>query len=70
VVPKAIRERLRLLGGGEIEIVERGGVIEMVPVPAEVEIVDRPGGAVAVATEPLPPLTDVEVQATIDESRR
>lgn len=69
-MPKAIRERLRLLGGGEVEIIERGGVIEMVPVPADVTVVEGPDGPVAVAVEKLPPLTDAEVQAAIDESRR
>jgi AbrB family looped-hinge helix DNA binding protein len=70
VVPKPIREHLRLLGGGELEITERGGVIEMIPVPADAEVVDSPEGPVVVAAEPLPALTDAEVQEAIDESRR
>jgi len=70
VVPKSIRDRLHLLGGAELEIVERGGVIEIVPVPAEVEIVEGAHGPVAVALSNLPPLTDAEVSATIDDLRR
>lgn len=70
VVPKAIRARLRLLGGGEIEITERDGVIEMVPLPARVELIEGSEGPVAVAVDVLPPLTDEDVQATIDAVRR
>jgi AbrB family looped-hinge helix DNA binding protein len=70
VVPKAIRERLRLLGGGEVDIAERDGVIEIVPVAAAVEIVDGPGGAVAAPVDDLPPLTDEQVLAAIDATRR
>ena len=70
VVPKAIREHLRLLGGGELEITERGGAIEMVPVPADVEVVHSAEGPFAVPTEPLPVLTDAELLAAIDASRR
>ena len=70
VVPKAIRDRLRLLGGAELDIVERGGVIEIVPVPADVTIVDGPHGPVAVSIDDLPPLTDAQVRSTIDEQRR
>lgn len=70
VVPKSIRERLGIDAGGEVEIVERGGVIEISPVAAAVDVVDRPGGPVAVARQPLPPLTDDDVLETIDRSRR
>jgi AbrB family looped-hinge helix DNA binding protein len=70
VVPRAIRERLQLLGGGQVEIIERAGVIEIVPVPAEVEIVDTDEGPVAMPLGSLPALTDAEVLAAIDESRR
>ena len=70
VVPKALRERLHLLGGGEVEIVERAGVIEIVPVPADVDVVEGPGGPVAVARGAMPPLTDDVVLAAIDGSRR
>lgn len=70
VVPKVMREHLRLLGGGEVEIVERGGVIEIVPVATAVEVVDGPGGPVAVAVQPVAPLTDAELFEAIDDSRR
>jgi len=70
VVPKAIRERLRLLAGGEVDVAERDGVIEIVPVAAAVEVVHSPGGAVAAPVDDLPPLTDEDVLAAIDASRR
>jgi len=70
VVPKAIRAQLHLLGGGEVEITERGGVIEMVPLPAEVDVVGKGADAVAMPSEPLPPLSDADVQAAIDRTRR
>lgn len=70
VVPKAIRERLHLVGGAQLDIVERGGVIEIIPVAAAVDIVDGPHGPVAVTSDPVPPLTDAELFAAIDEQRR
>lgn len=70
VVPKAIRERLSLLDGGDVEISERGGVIEIVAMPVDVEIVPGADGPVAVAPTDHPPLTDAELFATIDRQRR
>lgn len=70
VVPKAIRERLTLLDGGDVEISERGGVIEIVPVPVEVEVVPGADGPVAVAPLGQPPLTDADVFAAIERLRR
>lgn len=70
VVPKVIRERLALLDGGDVEISERGGVIEIVPVPVDVQIVPGEDGPVAVAPAGHPPLTDTELFATIDRQRR
>lgn len=70
VVPKPIRDRLQLLGGGEVEVVERDGVIEITPVPVDMVFADTPEGPVVVSVEPLPSLTDDVVFAAIDESRR
>jgi AbrB family looped-hinge helix DNA binding protein len=70
VVPKTIRERLHLLGGAVVEVGERDGVIEIVPAPASVELVATPDGPVAVPNTPLPPLTDEELRAALDASRR
>lgn len=70
VVPKDMRDRLRLTGGAEVEVVERGGAIEITPAPARVEIVDTPEGPVAAALDDLPPLTDADVRDVIDAGRR
>lgn len=70
VVPKAMRERLRLLDGGEVELTERDGVVEMTPASAKIELVDGPHGLVAKPAQSLPPLTDEIVRTTLDEARR
>ncbi|HMQ28095.1 MAG TPA: AbrB/MazE/SpoVT family DNA-binding domain-containing protein [Acidimicrobiales bacterium] len=70
VVPKAIRERLGLGAGVEVEVVERDGTIEITPSALAVVIEETPEGPVAVAVEPVPPLTQAEVLAAIDASRR
>ena len=70
VVPKPIRDRLRLQGGEPLEIDERDGVIEIRPVATDVAIVDTPEGPVAAPREPLPPLTDALVRDTLEQVRR
>lgn len=70
VVPKKLRDRLALGGGGVVEVIERDGIIEIHPVPANVDIVDAPGGPVAQPIDFLPPLTDVEVRDTLERLRR
>lgn len=69
VVPRAIRDRLRLGDGGMVEITERDGVIEIVPIGVHVEIIDTPQGPVARAAQPVPPLTDDVLFNTIDVVR-
>lgn len=70
VVPKPIRERLRLLDGGEVEVTERDGVIEIVGVPVSVELVETDEGLVAAPLDALPPLTDDDLFATVERTRR
>ncbi|RIK07201.1 MAG: antitoxin [Acidobacteria bacterium] len=70
VVPKRIRERLHLLNGGEVDIRERDGVIEIIPAPAKVELIDEGGKPVAVPTDQVVPLTDDDVRAAIEDLRR
>ena len=69
-MPKAIRDRLQLTGGERLEIEERGGVIEIRPAPAEVEIVETPEGPVAAAVGELPALTDEAVREALERIRR
>ncbi len=68
VVPKVIRERLQLTGG-EVEIVERDGVVEIRPVADDIDVVETPEGPVASARRARPALTDVIVRETLEAVR-
>ena len=70
VVPKDIRARLQLLGGGAVEISERDGVIEIVPAAAQVTVEAIDGVPVARPVDDLPPLTDEQIRSTLDRTRR
>ena len=70
VVPKAIRERLSLTHGGDVEISERDGVAEIRPATVEAELLETPLGVVISPKEPMPPLADDLVFETLDTVRR
>ncbi len=70
VIPKAIRDRLRLVGGEELEVVERDGVIEIRPAPLAVDVVVDDGVPVARAAEPVPALDDEAVRDVLESVRR
>lgn len=70
VIPKALRQRLGLEGGEELEVRERDGRIEIEPAATAMRLVDRDGASVAVPDEDLPPLTDELVRATLERTRR
>lgn len=70
VVPKAIRDKLRLGGGELLEIEERDGVIELRPAVTEVKIVETPEGPVAEPLEVVAPLTDELVRDVLEQVRR
>lgn len=70
VVPKTLRERLGLVGGRAIEILERDGRLEIEPAPTPMKLIARRGGRVAVPARKLPPLTDDIVRDTIEQIRR
>lgn len=70
VVPKPIRDRLRLQGGETLDVEERDGVIELRPAPTAVQVVDTPQGPVAEPLEELPALTDELVRDTLEQVRR
>ncbi len=70
VVPKPLRDRLGLVGGEELEIAERDGVIEVWVAPLDVAVVDAPEGPVAVPRRPVPPLTNEIVRETLERVRR
>ncbi len=70
VVPKALRDAMRLQAGQEIEISYVGGRLE-IDVPARDFRVERRGRiSVAVSDEPMPPLTAELVREVLDEVRR
>lgn len=70
VIPKPLRDRLGLVGGEQVEIIERDGRIEVEPTPTEVALVRREGVLVAVPEIQLPPLTDDLVRETLERIRR
>lgn len=70
VIPKPLRDRLGLEPGRVIDIRERDGRLEIEPAPTPMTLQRRKGGHVAVPAEPLPPLTDAVVRATIEGTRR
>lgn len=70
VVPKTLRDRLALGNGGVVDVVERDGVLEIHPVPADLEVRDDGDGPVAHPVGDLPPLTDEDVRSTLERQRR
>lgn len=70
VIPKPLRDRLGLEPGQAVDIRERDGCIEIEPAATPMTLERRKGGPVAVPAEPLPPLTDDIVRATIEGTRR
>jgi AbrB family looped-hinge helix DNA binding protein len=70
VVPKPIRDKLRLRGGETLDVEERDGVIELRPAPTEVRLVETSEGLGAVPLDELPPLTDEQVRDVLEQVRR
>lgn len=69
LVPKELRDRAGLVGGQEVEVTERDGVIEVEPAATPMRIV-RHHGVAAAPRGKLPPLTDDIVRDTIERTRR
>lgn len=69
VIPKAIRERLGLVAGAEVEVAEADGRVEISPALAPIDVVEVDGRLVA-RGEGLPVLTDEAVRETIERIRR
>lgn len=70
IIPKPLRDRLGLVGGEQLEIVEVDGVIEIRPAPIEAEVIDTPNGPVITAESPAPSISDEDVRRTLDRIRR
>jgi AbrB family looped-hinge helix DNA binding protein len=70
VVPKALREELRLEAGTLLELRIRDGRIELEPVTGPMRLVRRERRLVATADEPLPRLSVDDVRTAVESQRR
>jgi AbrB family looped-hinge helix DNA binding protein len=70
VVPKAIRDELRLLPGSELTIRIRDGALVLEPEPTQVALVRRGRVVVAKPKEPLPKMTQDDVRDVLERARR
>ncbi len=70
VVPKVMRDALKLRGGSVLEIRVRDGRLELEPVPTPMRLVRRGKGLVAATDEPLPMIGPDEVRAATESVRR
>lgn len=70
MIPKALRERLGLRAGSTIAVTERDGVVELVPRPVDVEIVQRGRVAVLQPSDEGAPAGEDEVRSAVERSRR
>jgi AbrB family looped-hinge helix DNA binding protein len=70
VVPKSIRQKLRLQGGEVLEVEERDGLIELRPATTAVTIVETPEGPVAQPVGDVPAMTDELVREVLEQVRR
>ena len=70
IVPKVLREELGLAPGRELEIRARDGVLVIEPLPTPVTLVRRGKALVAKPSKALPKLTQDEVRAALEGTRR
>jgi AbrB family looped-hinge helix DNA binding protein len=70
VVPKALRDALRLAPGTELEIVAADGGLEISPLPTPMHLEGRGASTVAVPDDSVPPLTAELVRETLEGLRR
>jgi AbrB family looped-hinge helix DNA binding protein len=69
VVPKAVRDACGLRPGSEVEVRAVEGRVEIEPSPIEVALERRGRLVVAVPRAPVRKLTQVEVDAALEEVR-
>lgn len=70
VVPKSLRDELGLTPGRDLVIRARDGALVIEPVPTDVTLVRRGKRLVARPKEALPKLTQDEIRAVLEGSRR
>ncbi|MGQ0742874.1 MAG: AbrB/MazE/SpoVT family DNA-binding domain-containing protein [Acidimicrobiales bacterium] len=67
VLPKPLRDRLRLTAGTKVDVSEYGSGLQVVPVGRTARLQERDGRLVAVAETPI---TYTDVLGLIDAGRR
>lgn len=67
VLPKPLRDRLRLTPGTKVDVTEYGNGLQIVPGGRTARLVERDGRLVAEAETPV---TDDDVLALVDAGRR
>lgn len=70
IVPKALRDELRLTGGTLLEIRLREGRLELEPVATPMRLERRGRRLVATTDEPLPRIDADDVRAVVESQRR
>ena len=70
IVPKALRDELGLSPGRPLEIQARDGALVIEPVPTQVTLARRGKRLVARPKVALPKLTQAQVRAALEGSRR
>lgn len=70
VVPKALRDRLGLHAGTQVDMTIVEGHLEAHPIGPSVVVETRDGRPVFTTTEPVEPLTDEQMYRLIDDSRQ
>lgn len=70
VIPKEVRERLGLKAGQTVDVAVLDGRISIDVTGVGMHLEARDGIQVAVAEEPVPPLTTDTVRATLEQLRR
>ena len=70
VVPKRLRDELRLEAGQALEIAARDGRLEIEPQATPMHLERHGGRLVAVPDKPLPVLTAADVRETLEQLRR
>jgi AbrB family looped-hinge helix DNA binding protein len=70
VIPKVLRERLGWGRGGEVDVDERDGVVE-IRTASRAVVVERPDGRPVLSVDgDVPVLTDEETRDLLEQTRR
>jgi AbrB family looped-hinge helix DNA binding protein len=69
VIPKALRDKLRLAPGAELEATVEDGQLVARPTGPEVILVEENGRLVLTTTEPVPPMSTEELVDFIHQLR-